>query len=942
MAVVCRGEIIILDDDGPSDFNSIQAAVDDSNDGDIIYLMPGRYIGTGNRDIDFGGRAITVSSVAPEDPAIVAATVIDCNQLGRGFYFDSGEDGNSVVTGLTITNGYADYGGGIYCGSTSGPLITLCTITNNTATSSGGGIYSNYGTEGEFFGYAIKIIDCTISYNSASSDGGGLANCDSATGCSIIGNSADGNGGGIYSTSEGTAIANCTLSANTAGGNGGGINGNSTIVSSILWLNTDSSGLVEPAQIYGTTEVTFSCIQDDDPCDTYIPFSADDNNNIDDDPMFVRDPNDGGDGWGVGGNDDLGNIHLRPGSPCIDGGNPYAWFAEGSVDIDGQKRVIGEAVDMGADEFLVAHITVTQPRGGEVWVAGSSHEIEWSSFAVGEVTILVSISGGANWQLIEGGLPNTGSYLWQLPVVNSTQCLVKVVPSVPGGDVAVVGSGLFGIHQDSAGALVESVWQSLGGGYRRAGLSDSNGPSTGCVKWKFEVDGAIAGSVTVGTGGRLHVACEDGKLYTLNANTTDPNGSVAWSYDTNTPLISSPSIGPDGTVYVGSEDGRLFAISMTGQLRWTHTTDGMIFSSPAVGADGKVYVCSANGTLYALGVDGSELWSFQTDDLGLPGAIFASPAIGADGTVYIGGLYDPNLYALDPNDGSVKWAHKFESGGWLFASPVIAEDGTIYQMLLDDRNLYAIDPNDGNELWASNMSDTDLKFFEPYEFDHFDVRYCRYVGGQFDIGNSSWSEPAIGPDGTIYVSLDDPNLRAVDPNDGSLKWVTPLGAMGGFTLTVGHDGLIYAASDDGYLYVVDPCGWDVARFAAGDWSNWPVISADNTIIISDSTNNTMLISHPNNAVWAIGGDGCEDRGLDFYWQGGIQDLDDSGAVDYNDLSILLADWLECTACASNPDYRSCSRYGSGDRRFKAGDINRDRYVDFLDFAILADRWLGGY
>jgi hypothetical protein len=50
--------IITVDDDGPADFNNIQAAIDDSNDGDKIIVADGTYTGEGNRDIDYQGKAI--------------------------------------------------------------------------------------------------------------------------------------------------------------------------------------------------------------------------------------------------------------------------------------------------------------------------------------------------------------------------------------------------------------------------------------------------------------------------------------------------------------------------------------------------------------------------------------------------------------------------------------------------------------------------------------------------------------------------------------------------------------------------------------------------------------------------------------------------------------------------------------------------------------------
>lgn len=531
----------------------------------------------------------------------------------------------------------------------------------------------------------------------------------------------------------------------------------------------------------------------------------------------------------------VADYHLLPGSPCINAGDPE--FINGSeIDIDGQSRVMGGRIDIGADE-IVPEITITKPSGGEVWTHYSTHEIAWSTYDAGTVNILLSEDGGSNFQPIEYGVLDSGSYEWHIPdSIDSNQCVIFIEPSIVDPNVVCIASNIFTIQSYSPGPEVDSKWESLGGDFTRSGLSENNGPELGCVKWKFETDGAVSTSVTIGFDERVHIACEDGKLYTL-----DSEGVLIWSYDVNSPLLSAPTIGHDGTVYTGSQNGRLFAIDIDGNLRWSHQTGGLIYSSPAVSENGNVYAGSYDGKLYALGPDGSELWNFNIEGPGMlpEGSIFASPSIGLDGTIYIGGLHDPNLYAHDPNDGSIKWTCNFKSQGWPFASPVVATDGTIYQTLLYDSNLYAIAPDDGSVIWSVNLADPNSNFFDPNYPDA-----------------DGWSEPALGPDGTIYVSFDDPYLRAVDPN-GSIKWITELGTVGGFTLTVDQNSLIYAASDDGCLYVVDSNGLEISRFQSDGWLSFPVIASDNTIIVGDSKDNSMMITNEGNAVWAITSVGCE-------------------------------------------------------------------------------------
>jgi hypothetical protein len=143
----CLAATITVDDDGPADFNNIQAAINDANDGDTIIIQPGIYSGAGNFNIDFFGKAITVRSIDPNDPNVVADTAVDCGNIARGFQFISGEGQSSILDGLTIRNGKAKYGAGIYCIGSS-PTIRKCIIKDCVATLYGAGLYLK-NSEGE-------------------------------------------------------------------------------------------------------------------------------------------------------------------------------------------------------------------------------------------------------------------------------------------------------------------------------------------------------------------------------------------------------------------------------------------------------------------------------------------------------------------------------------------------------------------------------------------------------------------------------------------------------------------------------------------------------------------------------------------------------------------------------------------------------------------------
>ena len=71
----------------PGDQPTIQAGINAASNGDVVLVADGTYTGSGNKNLDFLGRAITVRSES-NDPT---RCILDCQSVGRGFYFHSGE-----------------------------------------------------------------------------------------------------------------------------------------------------------------------------------------------------------------------------------------------------------------------------------------------------------------------------------------------------------------------------------------------------------------------------------------------------------------------------------------------------------------------------------------------------------------------------------------------------------------------------------------------------------------------------------------------------------------------------------------------------------------------------------------------------------------------------------------------------------------------------------
>jgi nitrous oxidase accessory protein NosD len=112
---------------GPGD--SIQAAIDAAQDGDIVRVAAGTF----SEDIDFRGKALALRGAG-------AATVLIGSGGGPVVTFANGEGPDAVLDGLVITGGAALRGGGLRIVGSS-PTIVRTIIAGNRAAERGSGVY---------------------------------------------------------------------------------------------------------------------------------------------------------------------------------------------------------------------------------------------------------------------------------------------------------------------------------------------------------------------------------------------------------------------------------------------------------------------------------------------------------------------------------------------------------------------------------------------------------------------------------------------------------------------------------------------------------------------------------------------------------------------------------------------------------------------------------
>jgi len=301
------------------------------NNQHTIYLADGVYGPSANGDS---------LPIIPKEYVIISGNIEENTILdGEGQYriFESEYLDNYTIEKVTIQNGFAEDGGGMYLNYSS-PDISNVTFYNNKATDDGGGIFCEYSNP--------NFYETTFIADSAKD--GGAVNLRDSEGLFdkvIFSDNKAKYGAGIYLYDSQPQIVNSTFYSNEASTRGGALenrnNSAPIFVNSILWHDT-------PQEIYCfNTGLTMSH-SDVQGGETGISGSTTNMNwlsgNLELDPLFV------------GGNPF--DFNLTQNSPCVDKGTDlFIWQGDTILDLP-DTSYFSSAPDMGALESpFVSNIT---------------------------------------------------------------------------------------------------------------------------------------------------------------------------------------------------------------------------------------------------------------------------------------------------------------------------------------------------------------------------------------------------------------------------------------------------------------------------------------------------------------------------------------------------------------------------------------------------------
>ncbi len=503
--------------------NSLREAIAYANAGNTITFAPA-----------LSGQTITLASELLINKAMtINGTVpltLSGNNAVRVFNVITGAT-SVTFDSLTIANGSAVDGAGMYIAS-AGSTVTLnnSTLANNNVSNDGGAVWNSG---------LLTVNNSTINGNSSSSSrGGGLYNLSGTltiNRCSIYSNSSMVSGGGAYNSGGTLTVNNSTMAYNVSGDGvtatmgGSGLRntaGSTLVVNSSTIVNNSYDGIWNSGTLSLQNNILANNTTGNDCYDTGGTFATNTNNLIKDgscwgatniitgtDPQLNPLANNGG-----------STLTMMPFvcSPAINAGGATTL----TTDQTGNPRVANGTPDIGAVEVQTAPSSplTVQNTSDAVMIPGTLREAICAVSAGGTVNFNPTLTG-------------TTITLASELLINKAMTISGTVPITISGNNAV---RVFNVITGATSVTFEGLTIANGVGYDGAGIYIGSASSTVTVNNSTLTnnnsshDGAgllsVGGTVIVNSSTITHNTAVNGcGLYNSGGTMTVNNSTIAYN-----------------------------------------------------------------------------------------------------------------------------------------------------------------------------------------------------------------------------------------------------------------------------------------------------------------------------------------------------------------------------------------------------------------------------
>ena len=423
-----------------------------------------------------------------------------------------------------------------------------------------------------------------------------------------------------------------------------------------------------------------------------------------------------------------------------------------------------------------------------------------------------------NKPLILAAVVVLGLVIWQAFVVWDVYYLLAPSPTPVSSVSADAGPG---------------NWGQAGGTPQNSSFVPEAAPAPDTLAWTFAVPGARSQpapprliSPPVISDGRVYLTTEDGRAIALEQAT----GEVIWEYVSGLPGTASPAIGA-GLMFFGVRPGNLYAVDRdSGELRWFADQGSTIVASPVV-EQGRLFIGTADHKLHALeAASGEPLWDFTASSWIISSAAYADDTLVVTTT-------DSMVHVLDAKNGREKFIYDTGRIRNLYGGAAILDDKAFLPshrgvLTAIDRGLMTqplerkwwgarvkvsvwwslfSPPVQKGTVWISSLGGRIVRTpAAAHNTVYASVQDGRVVALDADTGNLVWDSkvgartttgPSVAGD-TVLVGTSDGRVVGLDARSGQTRWEFEAGGTEISSKPIVSDGMILAASKDGILYAL--------------------------------------------------------------------------------------------------------------------------------------------